>query len=59
MTNNDIVWFVIMYSTLVQLSIVLAAKSDIDVFFLLHYPQDRVNTQVIYRFALAQMECTS
>ena len=21
------------------------------------YPQDRINTQVIYRFALAQMEC--
>ena len=22
------------------------------------YPQDRINTQVIYRFALAQVECT-
>ena len=24
----------------------------------LSYPQDRINTQVIYRFALAQVECT-
>ena len=23
------------------------------------YPQDRINTQVIYRFALAQVGCTS
>ena len=24
----------------------------------LSYPQDRINTQVIYRFALAQVKCT-
>ena len=24
-----------------------------------HYPVDRINTQVIYQFALAQVECTS
>ena len=50
------------------------AKSDRDVMFCLQnyqglridislvyqsYPQDRINTQVIYRFALAQVECTS
>ena len=23
------------------------------------YPQDRINTQVIYRFVLVQVECTS
>ena len=24
-----------------------------------YHPQDRINTQVIYRFALAQVECKS
>ena len=53
-------------------STVLPAKSDIDVMFYLQrhqgliidrslvyssYPQDRINIQVIYRFAIAQMEC--
>ena len=53
---------------------VLPAKSDCDVIFCLQSykgliidrshmylsnPQDRINAQVIYRFALAQMECTS
>ena len=53
---------------------VLPANSDSDVMFCLQsyqglkidislvylsYPQDRINTQVIYRFALAQVECTS
>ena len=53
-------------------STVLPAKSDSDVMFCLHryqgliidrslvcwsYPQDRINTQVIYRFVLAQMDC--
>ena len=53
---------------------VLPAKSDSDVMFCLQshqgliikrslvyqsYPQDRIDTQVIYRFALAQVECTS
>ena len=45
---------------------VLPAKSDSDKVFCLQsyqdlesiYPQDRINTQVIYRFALAQMEWT-
>ena len=51
---------------------VLPAKSDSDVLFCLHscrgliinrsllylsYQQDRINTKVIYRFALAQVEC--
>ena len=50
---------------------VLPAKSDSDHMFCLQsyqgliinrslvYPQDRINTQVVYRFALAQEECTS
>ena len=53
---------------------VLPAKSDSDVMFCLQsyqgliinrslvyesYLQDRINTQVTYRFALAQVECTS
>ena len=53
---------------------VLQDKSDRDVMFCLQsyqelridrslvylsYPQDRINTQMIYRFALAQVECTS
>ena len=53
---------------------VLPAKSDSDIMFCLQsyqglridrslvyqsYPQDRINTQVIYRFVLAQVECTS
>ena len=53
---------------------VLPTKSDSDVIFCLQsyqeliidislvyysYPQDRINTQVIYRFALAQVECTN
>ena len=53
---------------------VVPAKSDSDVMFCLQsnqglridrslvyksYPQDRINTQVIYRFALAQVEFTS
>ena len=53
---------------------VLPAKSESEVMFRLQsylglridrslvyqsYPQDRINTHVIYRFALAQMECTS
>ena len=52
---------------------VLPAKSDSDVMFCLQsyegliidrslvylsYPQDRINTQVIYRLALGQVECT-
>ena len=52
----------------------MPAKSDSDVIFCLQiyqrlridrslvyqsYPQDKINTQVIYRFALAQVECTS
>ena len=52
---------------------VLPAKSDSDFMFCLQsykglisdrslvyksYPQDRINTQVIYRFALAQVKCT-
>ena len=49
----------------------LPVKSDSDVMFCLQsyqgliidrslvYPQDRINTQVIDRFALPQMECTS
>ena len=51
----------------------MSAKSDSDVIFCLQsyqgliidislvyqsYPQDRVNTQVIYRFTLAQEKCT-
>ena len=53
---------------------VLPAKSDSDVKFCLQsyqglsidrslvylsYPEDRINTQEIYRFALAQVECKS
>ena len=53
---------------------VLPAKSDSEVGFCLQsyqglridrllvyqsYPQDRIDTQVIYRFALAQVVCTS
>ena len=53
---------------------VLPAKSDSGVMFCLQsyqgliidrslvyesYPQDRINTQVIYQFTLAQVECTS
>ena len=53
---------------------VLPAKSDSNVMFCLQsysgfiidrslvyksYSQDRINTQVIYRFALAEVECTS
>ena len=53
---------------------IVPTKSDSDVMFCLQsyqgiridrslvyqsYPQDRINTQVIYRFALAQVECTS
>ena len=41
---------------------VLPDKSDSDVVFCLQSyqgPQDRINTQVIYPFALAQVECTS
>ena len=30
---------------------------DISLMYL-SYPQDRINTQVIYRFALAQAKCT-
>ena len=52
----------------------LPAKSDSDVMFCLQsylglminrslvylsYPQDTINTQVIYRFVLAQVGCTS
>ena len=52
---------------------VLPAKSDSDVIFRLQsylglridrslvylsYPQDGINTQVIYRFAIGQVECT-
>ena len=55
-------------------STVLPAKSDSDVMFCLpsyeglridrllvyeSYPQDRIHTQVIYQFRLAQIECTS
>ena len=55
-----------------EISIVLPAKSDIDVMFCLQsyqglridislvylsYPQDRINTQVICRFAYAQVKC--
>ena len=51
-----------------------ASKSDSDIMFCLQsyqgliidishvylsYPQDRINTQVIYRFVLGQVECTS
>ena len=57
-----------------ELTTVLPAKSDSDVMFCLQsyqglridrslvyqsYPQDRINTQMIYQFALAQVECTS
>ena len=53
---------------------VLPANSDSDIMFSLQvnqglkidrslvyesYPQDRINTQLIYRFVLAQMESTS
>ena len=39
---------------------VLPAKSDSEVFFCLQsYLGLRINTQVIYRFALAQVMCTS
>ena len=59
---------------LVQHPIVVPAKSDSDVMFCLQsyqgliidkspvylsYPQDRINTQVIYWFALARVECTN
>ena len=52
----------------------MPAKSDSDVMFCLQsyqglitdgslvylsYPQDRINTHVIYRFPLAQVECTN
>ena len=55
-------------------STVLPAKSDSDVMYGLQsyqgqildrtlvyqsYPQDRINTHVIYRFVLDQVECTS
>ena len=55
-------------------STVLPAKSDSDVMFCLQiyqgliidrsrvylsYPADRINTLVIYRFTLAQVECNS
>ena len=48
------------------LSTVLSTKSDIDVMFCLqsyqglriNRSQDRINTQMIYRFALAKVECT-
>ena len=55
-------------------STVMLAKSDIDVMFCLQsyrgliidrahvyqsYPQDRINTHVIYRFVLARVVCTS
>ena len=42
---------------------VLPAKSDSDVIFCLQSYEgfiiDRINTQVIYRFTLAQVECTT
>ena len=53
---------------------VLPAESDSDAMFCLliyqrliidrslvykSYPQDRINTQVVYQFALAQVECAS
>ena len=53
---------------------VLPAKSDSDVMFCLQsyqglmidrslvylsYPQDRINTQVVHRFVLGQVGCTS
>ena len=56
------------------MSTVLPAKSDSYLIFCLQsnqglmfdrshvylsYPQDRINTQVIYRFPLVQVECTS
>ena len=56
-----------------QISTVVPAKSDSDVMFCLQsyqgliidrslvyqsYPQIRINTQVIYRFAYAQVKCT-
>ena len=61
-----------MYNNNKKISLtVLPAKSDSDFMFCLPsyhgliidrtlvYPQDRINTQVIYQFALAQMECES
>ena len=46
MTNNNIVSFVMMYSTLVKSSTVLPAKSDIDVMFCLQNYQGLVITCV-------------
>ena len=57
-----------------DLATVVPAKSDSDVMFCLQsyqgllidkslvylsYPADRINTQVIFRFELAQVECRS
>ena len=59
---------------IIRYSCTVPAKSDSEVMFCLQsyqrllidrsivyltYPQDRINTQVIYRFALAQVMCTS
>ena len=56
-----------------EMNTVLPAKSDSDFMFCLQiyqrliidgslvylsYPQDRINTQVIYRFGLAEVKCT-
>ena len=48
-SNNDVIFCLQSYQGL-RIDISLIYKS---------YPHDSIKTQVIYRFALAQVECTS
>ena len=48
-SNSDVMVCLLSYKELIN---------DISHVYL-SYPLDRINTQVVYRFALAQLECTS